>query len=77
MKSPPMQTPCHYYTVRPIDTLHPSLEEGDGVEHTRDLDHARDVALSLCEELRVDVGVYQHFGAATCLWEVYDAATYG
>lgn len=72
-----METPCHYYTVRPLDPLHPSLEAEDGVEHCSSLDRARDVALCLCEELQVDVGVYQHLGIATCLWELYDVATYG
>jgi hypothetical protein len=47
------------------------------VEHCSSLDKAREVALCLCEELRVDVGVYQHFGVATCPWELYDAACYG
>ena len=65
------------YTVRPLNPHHPSFEEADTVEHTKDLDHARDVALSLCEELQTDIGVYQHFGAGTCLWEVYDVASYG
>ncbi|MCP9903110.1 hypothetical protein KBY85_03005 [Cyanobium sp. BA5m-10] len=77
MKSPLMETPCRYYTVRPVSALHPYLEGPDCVEHTSDLDRARDVALTLCDELQVDVGVYQHFGVATCLWELYDVASYG
>ncbi len=72
-----METPCSYYTVRPVDAMHTSLEDGDSAEHCSSLDKARDVALCLCEELQVDVGVYQHFGAANCLWELYDAASYG
>ena len=62
------------YTVRPVNSAHC---DSDSVEHCSDLDRARDVALSLCEELQTDIGVYQHFGAGTCLWEVYDAASYG
>lgn len=65
------------YTIRPVDHLQQPLGGEDGVEHTTDLDRARDVALSLCEELQVDVGVYQHLGASTCLWELYDVASYG
>lgn len=72
-----MQTPCHYYTVRPVDPLSELLEADDVVEQCSTLDRARDVALTLCQELQVDVGVYQHLGVATCLWEVYDVATYG
>ena len=62
------------YTVRPVNAV---VLRPDCVEYTSDLDRARDVALSLCEELQVDVGVYQHLGSGTCLWEVYDFASYG
>jgi len=41
-----------------------------------DLDRARDVALSLVQEFGIDIAIIQHFGAASCVWEEYDAATY-
>ncbi len=66
-----------YFTVRPTDALHPSLKAEDALEHCTDLDRARDVALSLCQELKTDVGVYQHFGTGSCLWELYDHTSYG
>ena len=67
----------HSYTVRPVNPLHPTLAGEDCVEHTSDLDRARDVALSLCEEFQVDVGVYLNSGVSSCLWELYVAASYG
>lgn len=41
-----------------------------------DLDRARDVALGLCQEHGLDIEIVRSFGAASCVWEVYDAATY-
>ena len=41
-----------------------------------DLDRARDVALGLCQELGLNIEIVRSFGAASCVWEVYDAATY-
>ncbi len=46
-------------------------------ESFTDLDRARLVALELCSCFGVDVEVHQHFGASSCVWEVYDHATYG
>ena len=41
-----------------------------------DLDRARDVALGLCQEHGLDIEVVRSCGAASCVWEVYDAASY-
>jgi len=41
-----------------------------------DLDRARDVALGLCQDHGLDIEIVRSFGAASCVWEVYDASTY-
>ena len=64
-------------------TLQASSHADDGVhealaeEEFTDLDRARGAALELCSCFGVDVEVHQHFGASSCVWEVYDHATYG
>lgn len=45
-------------------------------ERFSDLDRARDVALGLCQEHGLDIEIVRSFGEASCVWEVYDAATY-
>lgn len=64
------------YTLQAPCCLDPALQAELTAETFTDLDRARDVALSLVEEFGVDVTVIQHFGAASCVWEEYDAATY-
>lgn len=51
------------------EVVHQALAE----EEFTDLDRARGAALELCSCFGVDVEVVQHFGAASNVWEVYEA----
>lgn len=64
------------YTLQAPRCEDPLVSDAFALETFTDLDRARDVALSLVEEFGVDVSILQHFGAASCVWEEYDAATY-
>lgn len=54
----------------------PALLAELAAETFTDLDRARDVAVSLCHEYGADIEVVHSVGPASCVWEVYDAATY-
>ena len=70
----PLMTAC--FTLQ-APTSHDLLIRAElAAETFTDLDRARDVALGLCQELGLDIEIVRSFGAASCVWEVYDAATY-
>lgn len=64
------------YTLQAPCCVDPLVLDAFALETFTDLDRARDVALSLVQEFGLDVAILQHFGAASCVWEEYDAATY-
>ena len=65
------------YTLQAPSCSDHEVLEAFALETFTDLDSARDVALSLVQEFCLDVAILQHFGAASCVWEEYDAASYG
>ena len=65
------------YTLQAPGSSDPDLQAELATETFSDLDRARDVALSLVQEFGTDVSILQHLGAAFCVWEEYDAASYG
>jgi len=64
------------YTLQAPGYDDPIVLDAFALESFSDLDRARDVALSLVQEFGIDIAIIQHFGAASCVWEEYDAATY-
>ena len=65
-----------YFTLQ-APTSHDLLIRAELASETfTDLDRARDVALGLCQEHGLDIEIVRSFGAASCVWEVYDAASY-
>jgi len=64
------------FTLQAPSSGDPDLRAELAAETFTDLDRARDIALSLCQEYGLDIEVVRSFGAASCVWEVYDAATY-
>jgi len=64
------------YTLQAPCSSDPAVHEALALESFADLDRARDVALSLVQEFGLDIAIIQHFGAASCVWEEYDAASY-
>jgi hypothetical protein len=65
------------YTLQAPCSNDPVVHAALALESFSDLDQARDVALSLVQEFGLDIDIIQHFGAASCVWEEYDAASYG
>ena len=74
----PLEAPSmtHLFSLQAPATTDPVLRAELAAETFTDLDRARDVALSFCHEYGTDIEVVRSFGAASCVWEVYDAATY-
>ena len=64
------------YTLQAPCSLDPAVHAELALEQFSDLDHARDVALTLVQEFRKDIVILQHFGAASCVWEEYPASVY-
>jgi len=64
------------YTLQAPYCDDPIVLDAFALESFSDLDRARDVALSLVQEFGIDIAIIQHYGAASCVWEEYDAATY-
>ncbi len=65
----------HYTLQSPSSSDEYLLGELDA-ESFRDLDRAREVALSLCQEYRADIQLIEHLGAHSYVRELYDATTY-
>jgi hypothetical protein len=65
------------YTLQAPCSQDPALLAELYSESFTSLDRARDIALSFVEEYRTDIAILRHFGAASCVWEEYDSASYG
>ena len=65
------------YTLQAPCSQDPALLAELSSETFTSLDRARDIALSLVEEYGTDIAILQHLGAASCIWEEYDSASYG
>ena len=65
-----------FFSLQAPSSDNPELLVELATETFTDLDRARDVALGLCQEYGLDIEVVRSFGAASCVWEVYDAASY-
>lgn len=66
-----------FFSLQAPSSDDPDLRAELAAETFTDLDRARDVALGLCQEYDLDIEVVRFVGVASCVWEVYDAATYG
>ena len=65
------------FTLQTPTTDNRGFHEALAGEVFQDLDRARLAALELCSCFGVDVELIQHFGAASCVREVYDHRSYG
>jgi hypothetical protein len=65
------------YTLSTSSSADEVVRQALAEEAFSNLDRARAAALELCACFGVDVEVIQNLGASSCVWEVYDHATYG